>query len=110
VYPSTTDRPNPRVRDEGLIKPPSIVILETFLKLSLFGYADIGVVSTYFRSGPLIMSEKGQEPKLDVSMWPDSRLRPWTIDDELEAKIDDENLSLDDRVLKTSGSKLAGMV
>ena len=56
------------------------------------------------------MSEKGQEPKLDVSMWPDSRLRPWTIDDELEAKIDDENLSLDDRVLKTSGSKLAGMV
>ena len=84
---------------------------ETFPpKLSLLGYADLGVVSTYFRSGPLIMSEKGQEPKLDVSMWPDSRLRPWTIDDELEAKIDDENLSLDDRVLKTSGSKLAGMV
>ena len=48
------------------------------------------------------------DKKLDVSMWPDSRLRPWTIDDALDQAIDDENLSLDDRVLKTSGSKLAG--
>ena len=53
------------------------------------------------------MSEE-EEQNLDVSMWPDSRLRPWTIDDELDAKIDAENLSLDDRVLKTSVSKLAG--
>jgi hypothetical protein len=50
-----------------------------------------------------------EEPTLDASMWPDSRLRPWTIDDELDQKIVDENLKLDDRVLKTSGSKLAGM-
>ncbi len=54
-----------------------------------------------------IMSED-TDKKLDVSMWPDSRLRPWTIDDALDQAIDDENLSLDDRVLKTSGSKLAG--
>ena len=51
-----------------------------------------------------------EEPTLDASMWPDSRLRPWTIDDELDQKIVDENLKLDDRVLKTSGSKLAGKV
>ena len=54
-----------------------------------------------------IMSSE-EQPKLDVSMWPDSRLRPWTIDDALDQAIDEENLSLDDRVLKTSGSKLAG--
>ena len=51
---------------------------------------------------------KEEEPKLDASMWPDSRLRPWTIDDQLDQMIDDENLKLDDRILKTSGSKLAG--
>ena len=49
-----------------------------------------------------------KEPAQDVSMWPDSRLRPWTIDDALDEKIADENLQLDDRILKTSGSKLAG--
>lgn len=55
------------------------------------------------------MSEQADEPpKLDVSMWPDSRLRPWTIDEGLDQEISAENLSLDDRVLKTSGSKIAG--
>ncbi len=53
------------------------------------------------------MSEP-EEPQIDASMWPDSRLRPWTIDNELDQQIVDENLKLDDRVLKTSGSKLAG--
>ena len=39
-----------------------------------------------------------EAPAQDVSMWPDSRLRPWTIDDALDEKIADENLQLDDRI------------
>lgn len=45
----------------------------------------------------------------DASLWSDRDLRPWTIDDELDKKIADENERLDDCVQKTSGSKIAGV-
>jgi len=39
---------------------------------------------------------------------PDKVLRPWTIDDKLDATIDEKLSALDDCIQKTSGSKIAG--
>jgi len=44
----------------------------------------------------------------DPALWSERDLRPWTIDDNLDAKIDQEVDRLNDCVQKTSGSKIAG--
>ena len=55
------------------------------------------------------MSTKQEEKAIPVSLWDDARLRPWTIDDELDRKIDEENNKLQEMIQQTSGSKIAGM-
>ena len=55
------------------------------------------------------MAEAPLKPRpADASMWDDRDLRPWTIDEELDKKIAEENDRLQDCVQKTSGSKIAG--
>ena len=54
------------------------------------------------------MSQPESEKPLPVSMWKDDKLRPWTIDNDLEAEIGGANNTLQDMIQNTSGSKMAG--
>jgi hypothetical protein len=54
------------------------------------------------------MSVKKEEKALPVSLWDDAKLRPWTIDEGLDAQINDASDSLQDMIQATSGSKISG--